>query len=53
MSERFKVRVTKSDDDSVRYELMNRDTKIADLSFVEIIGMIMQFTSSLRWTGVK
>ena len=49
----MKVRVTRHDDNSIKYELMMDGEKLADVSFVDIINMIMQFTSSLRWNGVK
>lgn len=33
--------------------MMREGEKIADLSYVDIIEMLMQFASSLRWHGVK
>jgi len=53
MSKQFNVRVTKRDDNSVCFEMMHNGEKIADLTFVEIIDMIMQFTSALRFFGTK
>lgn len=44
----FHIRVTKDGKD-VRFEMMDGDTKVRDVSFVEIIEMVMQFTSALRW----
>ena len=32
-----------------RFELINDGEKIRDVTYVEIVGMIMQFTSALRW----
>lgn len=50
---RIKVRVTKHDDGSVKYELIQNGYKIGDASAVDIIEMIAQFTSALRYTVVK
>lgn len=44
----FHIRVTKDGKD-VRFEMMDRDTKVRDVSAVEIIEMIQQFASALRW----
>lgn len=53
MGDRLKIRVTKSEDNSIKYELMMDGEKLADVSYVDILGIIMQFTSSLRWVVVK
>lgn len=46
---RYHIRVTKNEDGSIRRELMNGDYKVADVSKAEIIDMLMQFSSSLRY----
>lgn len=53
MGDRIKVRVNKHEDNTYKYELMLDGEKLMDVSYVDIIGMIMQFTSSLRYPGVK
>lgn len=42
------IRVT-MDGKSPSFELMDRGSKVRDVSPTEIIEMIMQFASSLRW----
>ncbi|ASY62544.1 hypothetical protein SJ05684_c10870 [Sinorhizobium sojae CCBAU 05684] len=46
---RFHIRVTKNEDGSIKRELMREEYKIADVSKAEIIDMLMQFSSSLRY----
>lgn len=46
---RYHIRVTKNEDGSIRRELMNGDYKVSDVSKTEIIEMLMQFSSSLRY----
>lgn len=54
MAHRPYVRVSKDDQNGIKYELMGRDgEKICDLSFVDVVEMTMQLASSLRWQGVK
>lgn len=53
MGERLKIRVSKHEDNSTKYELMRGGEKFDDVSYIDIIEMIMQFTSSLRYPGVK
>lgn len=45
---RTHVRVTKNGP-TVKFELMDGGEKIRDVTDVEIITMIMQFASALRW----
>lgn len=45
---RTHIRVT-MDGKSPKYELMDSGSKVRDVTTTEIIGMIMQFASSLRW----
>lgn len=45
----YHVRVTLNEDKSIRRELMHGDMKVADVSKADIIKMIMQFSSSLRY----
>lgn len=52
MSSRLRVRVSVgSDGKTVNRELIVDNTKVADLSFIELLEFIMQATSSLRWDG--
>ena len=53
MGERLKIRTARNDDNSIKYELIWKGEKLDDVSFVDIIEMVMQFTSALRWFGVK
>jgi len=53
MGERLKIRTARNDDNSIRYELIWKGEKLDDVSFVDIIEMVTQFTSALRWFGVK
>lgn len=48
MTNRLHIRVTKTDS-GISYELMKGDEKIAELSYTDIVEMIMQFTSCLRY----
>ena len=48
MGDRLKIRVSRYDDNSIKYELMMDGEKIGDVSYVDIINMVMQFTSTLR-----
>ena len=43
------IRVTVNEDKSIRLELMDGDTKMKDVSRADVIEMIMQFTSCLRY----
>ena len=43
------IRVTKHPDGSARRELMEDQTKVRDVSKAEIIEMIQQFASTLRY----
>lgn len=45
----YHIRVTKNEDKSIRRELMQGDMKVADVSKADIINMIQQFSSSLRY----
>ena len=49
----FYIRVSKDEDNVVRREVMRNGEKLADVSFTEVVEMIMQFTSSLRFEGTK
>lgn len=49
----FYIRVTKASDGTIKREVFHNGEKIADVSFVEIVEMIMQFSSSLRYEAVK
>lgn len=44
----FHIRVTKDGAD-VKFEMMDGDFKVRDVSAIEIIEMIQQFASALRW----
>lgn len=46
---RLHIRVSFNDDKSIRLELMEGDTKLKDVSRVDVIEMILQFTSCLRY----
>lgn len=46
---RYHIRVTKNEDGSIRRELMAGDVKVADVTKTDIIEMLMQFSSSLRY----
>lgn len=46
---RLHIRVTLNEDKSIRRELMDGDMKLKDVSKADIIEMIMNFTSSLRY----
>lgn len=50
---RVKVRVTRHDDGSVKYELIHNEEKISEVSAIDIIEMIAQLSSSLRYKLVK
>lgn len=50
---RLYIRVTKDDQNNFKHELMQNGEKIADVSYVDIVEMVMQFTSSLRFLAVK
>lgn len=43
------IRVTKSEDGTIKRELMNGDYKVGDVTKTEIIEMLMNFSSSLRY----
>jgi hypothetical protein len=45
----FHIRVTLNEDKSIRRELMNGDMKVRDVSKAEIIDMIQNFASTLRY----
>jgi hypothetical protein len=45
---RLRIRVTMNGDLPL-YELMDGDTKLCDVSRLDIIEMILQFVSCLRW----
>lgn len=49
MKERPHIRVTLNEDKTIKRELMLGDYKICDMSKTEIIELIMQATSSLRY----
>jgi hypothetical protein len=50
----FYIRVTMEDGKLVKREMMTENgEKLRDVSFVEIVEMVMQFTSSLRYEKVK
>jgi hypothetical protein len=44
----FHIRVTR-DDKGIRFEMMDGDYKLRDVTDAEIINMIMQAASALRW----
>lgn len=46
---RLHVRVTLNEDKSIRRELMRGEYKIADVSKTDIIEMVLNFTSTLRY----
>lgn len=46
---RAHIRVTLNEDKTVRRELMHGDTKVCDVSKVDIIEMLQQFASALRY----
>lgn len=46
---RYHIRVTKNEDGSIRRELMAGDIKVCDVSKTDIIEMLMNFSSSLRY----
>ena len=46
---RLHVRVTKNEDGTIKRELMNGEYKVGDVSKTDIIEMLMQFSSSLRY----
>lgn len=43
------IRVTLNEDKSIRRELMNGEYKVKDISKAEIIEMIQNFASTLRY----
>lgn len=45
---RIHVRISK-DGANTRYELMDGQTKLKDVSRVDLVEMVMQFASALRW----
>jgi hypothetical protein len=45
----FHIRVTLNEDKSIRRELMNGEYKVKDVSKTEIIEMIQNFASTLRY----
>lgn len=45
----YHVRVTKNEDGSIRREMMNGDYKLSDISKAEIISLIQQLASTLRY----
>lgn len=44
----FHIRVTK-DDKGFRLEMMDGDYKVRDVTYTEVIDLIMQAASALRW----
>ena len=50
---RIRVRVTKHDDGSIKYELLHNGEKISEVSAVDIIEMVAQFSSALRYIVVQ
>lgn len=51
MSERYKIRVTKGDKNTVKWELMRNGEKIDDMSPIDLIELSLQCTSALRFVG--
>lgn len=51
MSERYKIRVTKDDDNKIKWELMRDGEKVDDMSFIDLIELSLHCTSALRWVG--
>ena len=45
--------MTKHSDGSSKYEVLQNQEKIADVSAVEVLEMALQFMSSVRFTLVK
>ncbi|OCP36135.1 hypothetical protein [Ensifer sp. LC163] len=43
------IRVTKNEDGSIRREMMDGDYKVRDVSKAEVITMLQQFASTLRY----
>lgn len=44
----FKIRVTKSEQNEIRFELMHDHEKVADVTFYEIIEMVGLLTDMIR-----
>ena len=49
MTQKAYIRVTKSADNKIQWELMFEGVKIGELSYVEVLELAVQSTSSLRW----
>ncbi|MDX1222685.1 hypothetical protein GOL85_13230 [Sinorhizobium medicae] len=49
LSGRAHIRVSLNEDKTIQRELMHGEYKIADVSKADVIEMIMNFTSSLRY----
>lgn len=45
----YHIRVTKNENNTFRYEMMDGDYKLRDVTDTEIINMVQQFVSALRW----
>lgn len=48
MTDRVRIRVSMTGDKPA-YELMVEERKIADLSWIEVLELSLQATSTLRW----
>ena len=51
MSERYKIRVTKDDNNKIKWELMRNGEKVDDMTPIDLIELALQCTSALRWVG--
>lgn len=51
MSDRYKIRVTKDDNNQIRWELMREGEKIDDMSFIDLIELALHCVTALRWKG--
>ncbi|MDW9762142.1 hypothetical protein GOB02_21635 [Sinorhizobium meliloti] len=51
LSDRAHIRVSLNEDKTIQRELMHGEYKIANVSKADVIEMIMNFTSSLRYDG--